>query len=85
MTQRLQVLFEEDELEEIRQLAKRHRMTTAEWVRQTLREARRQQPLRTAERKLRAIDRASEHSFPAPEIAQMLQEIEAGYGSESGS
>ncbi len=33
MTQRLQVLLEDDEFAEIRRVAQRERMTVAEWVR----------------------------------------------------
>ena len=39
MTKRLQVLMPDEELRAIQRLARRERMTTAEWVRQRLREA----------------------------------------------
>ena len=39
MSERLQVLLDASELEEIRSVARRHRMTVAEWVRQALRAA----------------------------------------------
>jgi predicted HicB family RNase H-like nuclease len=42
---RMQVLFEETEYRRIVRLAKRQGMTLAEWVRQTLRFAYRQEPL----------------------------------------
>ena len=44
MTQRLQVLLEDDEFAEIRRVAERQRMTVAEWVRQALRAARQDAP-----------------------------------------
>lgn len=56
-------------------------MTVAEWVRQALRAARRNQPRTGANAKLEAIRAASQHSFPTADIDQMLAEIERGYGS----
>ncbi len=79
MSKRLQVLFDEKELVEIQTIARRHRMTVAEWVRQTLRVARQQQPLADARIKLEAVRTAAEHSFPVGDIDQMLEEIERGY------
>ncbi len=82
MSKRLQVLLDEAELDEIRQTAREHRMTVAEWVRQALREARRQGPARRAEEKLDAIRQAARHGFPAPDVDQMLAEIERGYSTD---
>lgn len=79
MSKRLQVLFEESELDEVRRVAERHHMTVAEWVRQALRAARRQEPEREAQEKLDAIRQAAEHDFPSGDIDQMLAEIEHGY------
>ncbi len=42
MSKSLQVLLGEDELCEIRRIARRNRTTVAEWVRQDLRAARRE-------------------------------------------
>lgn len=78
MSKRLQVLLKEDEYREIRRIARRNRMTMAEWVRQALRKAREEQE-RTKEKKLAAIREAAKHSYPAPDIDQMLEEIERGY------
>ncbi len=82
MSKRLQVLFDEAELAEIRQSAREHHMTVAEWVRQALREARRREPEKRAEEKLDAIRHAARHDFPAPDLDQMLAEIERGYAVE---
>ena len=79
MSKRLQVLLEEPEFREIQRAARAERMTVAEWVRQALRSARREVPSRDPERKLAAIRAAARHSFPAPDIARMLEEIESGY------
>jgi hypothetical protein len=80
MTKRLQVLLDEAELKEIQRAARAERMTVAEWVRQTLRVARRGQPTGDVSRKLEAVRRAVRHDFPTANIDQMLREIEMGYG-----
>ena len=59
-------------------------MTTAEWVRQALREARKKAPGADGRKKLAAIRAASHHAFPAPDIDQMLREIARGYSGEAG-
>jgi hypothetical protein len=82
MSKRLQVLVEEDELREIRKMARARHMTVAEWVRSAMREARRRQPGAPAERKLAAIRAAAKHRFPTADIDRMLAEIEHGYVHE---
>lgn len=85
MTTRLQVLLEDDEIAEIRRVAKRHRMTVAEWVRQALRRARRDEPLADPRRKLAAVREAARGDYPTADMPQILTEIEGGYladGSE---
>ncbi len=78
MTTRLQVLFEDDEIAEIRRVAKRHRMSVAEWVRQALREARRDESTVDPRRKLAAVREAARGEYPTSDIQQMLAEIEGG-------
>lgn len=79
MTTRMQVLLEDDEFSEIRRVAKRHRMTVAEWVRQALRRARRDEPTTDPKKKLAAVREAARGEFPTADIDQMLAEIESGY------
>jgi hypothetical protein len=64
MSHRLQVLLDQTEMDEIRRVAKRHRLTVAEWVRQALRAARRNEPVIDTSTKLQAIHRAARYSFP---------------------
>ena len=73
--------MDEAELREYRRLAKREGLTLAEWVRQRLRRARREEPLTETSRKLAAIRAAAAHAFPTADIDQMLAEIESGYRS----
>jgi len=65
-------------------VARANRVTVAEWVRQTLREARRRVPDGDAARKLEAIRAAARHEFPSADIVTMLEEIERGYADGSG-
>jgi hypothetical protein len=79
MSQRLQVLLDEAELAEIRKVARRHKLTTAAWVRQALRVARRAEPGADAKKKLAVVRAAARHRFPTADIDRMLAEIEQGY------
>jgi SOS response regulatory protein OraA/RecX len=79
MSKRLQVLLDESEFAEIRKAARRQRLTTAAWVRQVLRSARRAEPGTDAKKKLAVVRVAARHGFPVADIDQMLAEIEQGY------
>ena len=79
MSKRLQVILDEEEFRDIQKMAQTKQMTVAEWVRQTLRAARRGESAGDPGRKLQAIQRAARCSFPAGNIETMLEEIEAGY------
>jgi hypothetical protein len=79
MPKRLQVILQDPEYREIRRVARARRMSIAEWVRQALAVARRQEPLGNLSQKLEAIRAASRHSFPTADIDTMLAEIESGY------
>jgi hypothetical protein len=82
MTKRLQVLFGDDELRELQRLAREHRMTTAEWVRRSLRAARDAESGADIGQKLAAVRTAAAFSFPSADIDVLLEEIEHGYGRE---
>ena len=83
MTQRLQVLLDDSEFDEIREIARRHRMTVAEWVRQALRLARREEPQYGIAQKLAVLREASLHAYPAGEIEDILADIERGRADPS--
>jgi len=82
MSKRLQVLIEERELAEIGEIAERNGVTVSEWVRQAIRAARRRESEGDVARKLAVLRKAMTHSFPAPDIEQMLDETEQGYLAE---
>lgn len=79
MTKRLQVLFDDVELREIKRVARARRMSVAEWVRQTLRAARSEGAVAEAQQKLGAVREASRQGFPTGEIEEVLAQIERGY------
>jgi hypothetical protein len=56
-------------------------MSIAEWVRQALSQAHRREPLGDVSKKLAVIRAATRMDYPTADIARMLAEIEAGYGS----
>ena len=86
MTQRLQVLLDDSEFDEIRRIARRHRVTVAEWVRQALRLARTDEPYAEPRRKLAVVREAAQGTYPTADIDLMLAQIERGYlgGSVGG-
>ena len=79
MTQRLQVLLDDEEVAEIRRVAERQRMRVAEWVRQALREARQDAPADDPRRKLAVVREAARGAYPVGDLPSMLTEIESGY------
>ena len=86
VTKRLQVLLDDDELRTIQRLARRDKVTTAEWVRRRLREGAEASARPDTASRLAAIHAAYRHeSGLAPEIDQMLEEIERGYLSDPSS
>jgi transposase-like protein len=78
MTQRLQVLLDDSEFDEIRRIARRHQVTVAEWVRQALRAARRDEPAAEPRRKLAVVREAAQFTYPTADIDTMLAEIQRG-------
>lgn len=81
MAKRLQVIVQDPEYREIQRAARLRRMTIAEWVRQSLVQARKSEPSREVATKLDVVRAAARLEFPTGDIDQMLQEIELGYGS----
>lgn len=78
MGTRLQVILDDDELAEIRQVAAAQRMTVAEWVRQALRRARATEPRLVAEQKLRVVRESARYGYPSGDIAELLEETARG-------
>jgi hypothetical protein len=85
MSKRLQVILQDPEYREIQRVARSRHMSLAEWVRQALHSASREEPAGSFGKKLEVIRRATEHDYPAGDIDHMLEEIESGYESSGGS
>lgn len=79
MAKRLQVILKDPEYREIQRVARSRRMSLAEWVRQALEAARREEPAGSLTGKLEATRVAAQHEYPAGDLDKMLAEIEAGY------
>jgi hypothetical protein len=81
MSKRLQVVVDDAELRRFQKAAKSAGVTLAEWVRQALRSAEREKATGDIERKIAAVRQGLSYSFPAPDIDDMLNELEQGYSS----
>jgi len=81
MAKRLQVIVQDPEYRDIQRAARLRRMSVAEWVRQSLVQARKSEPSREAASKLEVVRAAVRMEFPTADIDRMLEEIEQGYGS----
>jgi hypothetical protein len=81
MAKRLQVIVKDPEYRDIQRAAHLRRMSTAEWVRQALQQARKTEPSREVQSKLEVIRAAARMDFPSADIDHMLEEIERGYES----
>jgi hypothetical protein len=79
VTKRLQVIIQDTDYREIQLVARARGMSIAEWVRQALDLARRQEPVGGIGKKLDAIRAAARHEYPSGDIGKMLAEIERGY------
>ncbi len=85
MSKRLQVLLDDAEMADVRRAARRQRLSTAAWVRQALRAARRTEAGGDSGKKLAAVRAAALNTFPTAEIGDMLAEIERGYAARSAT
>ena len=76
MGKRLQVLLTDEEMEDLRWLARCEKIAVGEWVRRALRAARARQPVGDPQMKLQAVRDAARCSFPTADMRQMLEEVE---------
>lgn len=84
MSKRLQVVLDDAELKAFQKVAQQQGLGLSEWVRQTLRRAKRLEAVGASEKKVAAIREAARCSFPAPDIDDMLNEIARGYDEDVG-
>lgn len=79
MAKRLQVIVQDPEYRDIQRAARLRRMSIAEWVRQAMVQARKNEPSREVASKLEVVRAAARMEYPTADIDQMLDEIERGY------
>jgi hypothetical protein len=79
MSKRLQVVMADDELARYEQVARAMGLTLSTWVRQSLRKAQQDVAEGNVDAKLAAIREAYAYAFPAPDVEEMLAEVERGY------
>lgn len=84
MSKRLQVVVGDADLERYERTARVAGLSVSEWVRQALADAERKTSSGDIDAKLATVRAALGHSYPAPDIDQMLGEIEAGYRGTEG-
>jgi len=72
------VVLDEEEMRELRSVAQAHHLTVAEWVRQALRRARREQPVMDGERKIQCVRESAAYAYPTGDIEDLLEDIERG-------
>ena len=84
MSKRLQVVVDDAELRRFQRAARAVGLTLSEWARQVLRHAETAASPADRGRKLAALRASTAHAFPAPDIDQMLDEIERGYRTSAG-
>lgn len=73
------MVVDDAELRRYEEAARARGLTLAAWVRQALRAAGREIETGDAEARLAAVREACSQSFPAPDIDEMLGDIERGY------
>jgi len=85
MSKRLQIVVKDEEASRFEECASSEGLTFSAWARRALRAAEHEVSTESPERKLTAIRAAYDYAFPAPDVASMLEEIEAGYLDADGS
>ena len=83
MSKRLQVVVGEADFARYEETARSLGLTLSEWARQVLRSAAAEVSRGDVDAKRAALERAARFSFPAPDIEEMLSEIERGYAPGS--
>ncbi len=78
MSDRLQILVNEEEAQLFRRCARSSGETLSQWARQAMRLYLERQRARTRTQKLQTLERALRCSYPTADIDPMLAEIEAG-------
>ncbi len=79
MSIRLQILMDEEELEEIKEIARVEGLTVSAWVRRAIRHERVERPGKSVSNKNKILQQAAEYTFPTADYEEVASEIEADY------
>ena len=82
MSVRLQVLLDDEELKEVKELAIQENLTVSAWVRRAIQHEKKERPGTAARKKLKTIQSFSKYDFPSGDYSDMAAEIESGYLKE---
>jgi hypothetical protein len=85
MSTRLQVVIDDKELCEFQSIARAQHLTMAEWVRQVLRRARREEPSIDSDKKIQCVRESVSCQYPTGDIDTILQDIERGRSGSGDS
>ncbi len=85
MTKRLQVLFDDAEYAALQAAATARGLTVADWVRQAVAAARRNEASGDIDRKLATIRAAARHAGPTGQLDRVGAEIDRGYATGPGA
>ena len=83
MSIRLQVLLDDDELKEVKELAFQENLTVSAWVRRAIQHEKKERPGTAARKKLQTIQNFSKYDFPISDYKEIAAEIESGYLKEN--
>ncbi len=75
----MQIILNDDEMTEIKKLAKQEKMTVSAWVRRAISHEKRERPIQQVKKKLELVRRSSQFQYPTADIENMLADIETGY------
>ncbi len=78
MSKRLQVLFPDNEFNEIQKISQLNKQTIAQWVRDSIRSVIIKNSLLSPEKKIAKLLKYTKYSGPAGEIHEILKQIEKG-------
>jgi hypothetical protein len=85
MSKRLQVILSDDEMRDLKRLARSQSSTVSELVRQSLRSARHSRASKAPTLKTQVVRHAAQFAFPTADIGDLLDQIESGYTAGGGA
>jgi len=82
MSTRLQILLDDNDLSEVKELAMEENLTVSAWVRRAIKHEKKERPGTAARKKLEVILNFSKYDFPISDYKDITAEIDSGYLKE---